>query len=145
MTSQSTRPSVYEADVEIIRSVVARAQDAQNDTDALMAMHTPEVVVVNVAGRRVLGRQAFAEAMGAALASPLSHVRTTLEVLDIRFTTPDVAIVSCVKTIHDGRTEVVTSLPATGALTYVMIRAEGSWCIALAQTTPSLAASATSA
>lgn len=113
-------------------------KDAQSDTAALVALHTPDVVIVNVAGRRVLGREAFAEAMAGALASPLSEVRTTLEVLDVRRATSDVAIVSCIKAIHDGRAaaDVSTALPATGALTYVMTRSDDSWRIALPQTTP---------
>jgi hypothetical protein len=41
-------------------------------------------VIVNLAGRRVLGRDAFAEAMAGALASPLSGVQTSVEVVDIR-------------------------------------------------------------
>ena len=129
-------------DEQIIRTVVSHAQESQSDTDSLMALHTPETVIVNVAGRRVFGRKAFAEAMVGALASPLREVRTTVEVCDVRFVTPDVAIVSCVKTVHDGRADadISAALPTAGALTYVMTKTEGSWRIALAQTTPSLAA-----
>lgn len=126
-------------DERAIRDLVTRAQDLQNDTAGLTALHTDHTVIVNVAGRRVLGRDAFAAAMSAALATPMSDVRTTVEVTDIRFVTPDVALASCVKTIHDERPDSTGSLAAEGSLTYVLTRTEESgrtWRIALAQTTP---------
>lgn len=140
MDTGTTSTAVTDSDRRALRDLVTRAQESQDDVSALMALHTPDAVVVNVAGRRVLGREAFREAMAAALASPLSHVRTTLEVLDIRFPATDVAVVSCAKTVHDGRADAdrSTALPATGALTYVMVRSAGAWRVALAQTTPTL-------
>jgi uncharacterized protein (TIGR02246 family) len=93
-------------------------------------------VVVNIAGRRVLGRSALGTAMRAALASPLAHVTTTIDIDDIRYLRPDVAIVSCTKRVHDARDGEHDELPTTGALTYVVERADGRWRIAVAQTTP---------
>ena len=52
-------------------------------------------------------------------------------------TTPDVAVVSLTKTLHDERHEVYSSgLPSVGVLTYVLTRRGDDWLIALAQTTP---------
>ena len=84
-----------------------------------MALHTAETSIVNLAGRRVLGREAYARAMADALSSPLSDVLTTAEIVDIRLATPEVAIVSCAKTVCDRRSwvDVSTALPSTGALT----------------------------
>lgn len=126
-----------DADRDAIVRVVERAQDVQSDTDALMQLHTPGAVIVNLAGRRVIGREAFATAMKEALTSPLSRVRTSVEVLDVRLVTEDVAVVSCRKTVHDGRADVGGSDPLSpqGALTYVLVRSENSWRISLAQTT----------
>lgn len=78
--------------------------------------------------------------MTQALNSPLVDIRTTVEVFDIRLPSPDVAIVSCLKTVHDDRADAAAtdSLPASGSLTYVLTRCQDSWRIALAQTTPSL-------
>ncbi|WP_052809728.1 SgcJ/EcaC family oxidoreductase [Streptomonospora alba] len=142
-TFEST--TATDEDEQAIRKVVARAQESQSNPEALLALHTPEAVIVNLAGRRVLGREAFGEAMAAALASPLSDVLTTLEVVDVRLVTPDAAVVSCTKTVHDGRGDgdAQAVLPSQGALTYVMRKDDGSWRIALAQTTPTLAAPAT--
>lgn len=139
-------PPVTDEDEHAIRNLVRRAHDAQSDLDTLLAMHAPDVVIVivNVAGRRVLGRGAFADAMAGALASPLAEVRTSVAIVDVRLATADVAIVSCIKTIHDGRVAAATSttLPSAGALTYVMTRGAGQWRIAVAQTTPLLGGSA---
>ncbi len=138
--SITTDMALPEADRNAIRDLVAQAQASQSDPDALMALHTAETAIVNLAGRRVLGREPYAKAMADALASPLSDVLTTAEIVDIRLATPDVAIVSATKTVQDGRSAVdgSTSLPSTGALTYVTVRSPDGWRIALAQTTPIL-------
>ena len=125
-------------DEEAIRELVQRASTSQSDPDALVPLHTSDMVVVNLGGRRVFGRDAFEEAMRAALASSLKDVVTEVEIIDIRAVSPTVALVSCLKTVHDQR-EAGTGdeLPAVaGALTYVVIRAGDAWQIALAQTTP---------
>ncbi|GGR86497.1 hypothetical protein GCM10010252_26460 [Streptomyces aureoverticillatus] len=136
-TTNSTLPA-NDADKQKIRELVARSQEAQNDPDVLPALHTANLVIVNLVGRRLFGRDAFASAMAEALSSPLKDIRTSLEVDDIQFTTPDVAIVSLTKTVHDERPEALDSpeLPSIGAMTYVLTRQGDDWRIALAQTTP---------
>lgn len=140
----ATSPRVADTDEREIRDLVARAQEAQNDSAALLELHTPGVVIVNLAGRRVMGREAFGEAMRAALASSLRDVLTTVDVVDIRLAAPEVAVVSCTKTVQDGRSAAdgSASLPSAGALTYVMTKVSGAWRIAVAQTTPIVAAPA---
>ncbi len=135
--TSSTLPA-NDTDEQRIRELVARSQEAQIDPDVLPALHTANLVIVNLAGRRLFGREAFASAMAEALSSPLKDVRTSLEVDDIRFTTPDVAVVSLTKTVHDERSEAEGSseLPSVGAMTYVLTRQGDGWRIALAQTTP---------
>ncbi|MEU8383043.1 SgcJ/EcaC family oxidoreductase [Streptosporangium sp. NPDC048865] len=125
-----------------IRRVVADAVEFQSDVDRFVPLHTAGVAVVNFGGRRVAGRDVLAEAMRRALASPLADVLTTVEVEDIRFLRDDVAIVASVKHVHDRREGGDTpadALPATsGRLTYVMVKEDGAWRIASAQTTPIL-------
>lgn len=138
--SDTTVPPTHDDELRL-REVVSRASDAQSDPGRLLPLHTEDAVVVNFPGRRVLGRQALADAMAGALSSPLAAFRTIVEVVDVRFPGPDTAVVSCVKTVHDGRPDAGDALPAsTGALTYVMVKRDGAWRIALAQTTPVLAA-----
>lgn len=117
-----------------------RASGAQGDPEALLPMHAADAVIVNFFGRRILGREAFGEAMRAALSTSLSDVTTAVEIVDIRPVAGSVALVSCIKTAHDGRSAADgAELPATvGALTYVVTRTDGVWSIALAQTTPIL-------
>ncbi|UBU12740.1 SgcJ/EcaC family oxidoreductase [Nonomuraea gerenzanensis] len=126
-----------------IEDLVAQAERHQNDPNPFLALHTADTSVVNIAGRRVAGRDALAEVMRAALASPLAEVITRTEVADIRFVRPDVAIVTSMKRVFDGRDPEVRADPraalpaASGWLTYVAVREEdGAWRIASAQTTP---------
>lgn len=127
-----------ESDEKAIRDLVRQAHEAQADARKLPILHAEGVVIVNVVGRRLLGRSSFEEAMTHALASPLQDVTTTVRIIDIRLVAPDTAIVSCIKSIHDGRSaSETTDIPSsTGALTYVLIRTGNSWQIAVSQTTP---------
>jgi uncharacterized protein (TIGR02246 family) len=127
-----------EDEEKAVRELVERASAAQSDPDALIPMHTEDAVVVNFFGRRILGREAFEEAMRAALSTPLRDITTTVEIVDIRAVSDSVALVSCIKTTHDNRDgDDGAELPATsGAMSYVVTKADDGWRIALAQTTP---------
>jgi uncharacterized protein (TIGR02246 family) len=121
---------------EEIAELLAAAVRHQSDVEPFLAMHDDDVVVVNIAGRRVLGRGDLEAAMRAALASPLADVSTAVDIDDVRFLTPDVALVSCTKHVVDGRVEPGDELPTAGAMSYVVVRRAGNWQIALAHTTP---------
>ena len=97
--------------------------------------YTPDTIIVNFGGRRLLGVGDLRRAMEAALASPLAEVTTTAEIDDVRFVRPDVAIVSCTKHVSDRRNTTET-FASMGRLTYVVVEHDGAWRIALAQTTP---------
>lgn len=98
-------------------------------------IHCETTVVVNIAGRGVLGKDELRRAMNAALHSPLAQVRATLDVEDVRFPRPDVALVSAVKNVYHEREE-SGGLPTSGAYTMLMVKNDGEWRVALAQTTP---------
>ncbi|KQY88936.1 SgcJ/EcaC family oxidoreductase [Pelomonas sp. Root1444] len=121
-----------------IHQLVADAQKYQFDVAELMKLHVDDAVIVNMAGRRLFGKQAFEAAMSQALASPLQHVSTATVVDRVRFLTHDCALVSCTKTVHDHRAVGDQSaLPGrVGVMTYVVVRQGGGWAIASAQTTP---------
>lgn len=127
-----------DAEEAAIRGLVADAQEHQFDVARLMALHDDDVIVTNMAGRRVVGKKAFAEAMEKALSSALRHVPVTTEVDSVRLLSPDCAIVACTKTVHDERPATETTrLPGSvGAMTYVVVKRSGRWVIASAQTTP---------
>ncbi len=71
--------------------------------------------------------------MSAALSGGFGDIRTSVDVIDIRPLTADVALVSCMKTVHDQRPDAEPTAPATGALTYVTVPASTGWKIGLAQ------------
>ncbi|RZS44884.1 uncharacterized protein (TIGR02246 family) [Herbihabitans rhizosphaerae] len=121
-----------------IRRTVTDAEHYQVDPEPFVALHTSEAIIVNIAGRRVLGRDKIHEAMTAALRTPLAQVLTKIEIEDIRFASPDVAIVTCVKHVSDERDTAPKSdsLPTRGSLIYVMVKDGDDWRIASAQTTP---------
>lgn len=126
--------------IDSIRRLVEDAEKYQNDLERFIALHTPDVVLVNISGRRVLGRDALRQAMKAALETPLASVYTSQEMEDVRFIRPDVAVVSCRKQVSDEREVQADDQPAfplTGGLTYVVVQEpDGAWRIAVAQTTP---------
>lgn len=128
-----------------IEQLVAEAEKHQNDLEPFLALHTSGTIIVNIAGRRVLGRDALRQAMEAALASPLAQVRNRQEIVDVRFAGSGVAIVSCLKHVSDERDPAAknpggASLPPSGSLTYIMVEEQDGWRIALAQTTPIVSA-----
>jgi len=123
------------ATAEII-DLVASAVRHQSDLEPFLALHTDEVVIVNTAGRRVLGRRDLEAAMRSALASPLADVTTTVDIDDIRFLRPDVVLISCTKHVNDARAERGDELPPAGAMSYIVTNGGDGWQIALAQTTP---------
>ncbi len=94
---------------QAIRGLVETLQATQSDIETFLPLHTPDTIIVNFGGRRVLGRDDLREAMASALASPLADVTTTTEIHDIRFVRPDVAIVSCTKHVHDVATRRTSS------------------------------------
>jgi uncharacterized protein (TIGR02246 family) len=122
--------------MDTIAELITEATARQNDLEPLLALHTDDVVIVNVVGRRVVGKAAFRTAMAEALAGPLADVVTTAEVDDVTFLRPDVALVACTKRIVDRRPGPADALPTQGRLTYVLVDDGEGWRIASAQTTP---------
>jgi uncharacterized protein (TIGR02246 family) len=139
--SSVSSAATTEEDLQAIRRLVAMAEKHQNDPEPFLALHTADVTIVNIAGRRVFGRDELRRAMTAALASPLADVLTTTEIEDVRFIGTDVALVSCLKYVSDERAakdkrDGAAPLPSKGSLTYVVVRDQDEWRISLAQTTP---------
>jgi uncharacterized protein (TIGR02246 family) len=132
--------TVDDQEVEAIRAVVADTEALQSDADGFAGLLTEDVALVNFGGRRVLGRDHVREAMRQALETPFAQVYTKIEVVDVRFLRPDVALVSCVKHISDEREPAARDsdapLEERASQTFVLVRERDNWLIALAQTTP---------
>jgi uncharacterized protein (TIGR02246 family) len=138
-TTESTQsPDTATAEAEIHRLVDA-AVEHQSDVEPFLALHTDDIVLVNLAGRRVIGKAVLGTAMTEGLKTRKAKVMTHSEVVDITFIDSDTAVVSCLKHITDeNRDAQQGSIPAEASLTYVMKRKDARWMIALAQTTPIL-------
>ena len=130
------QPGSEEQDIRSIRRTISDAEAFQNDLEKFTELLTDDVVIVNIAGRRVIGKDTLYNAMKAALETPLANVLTTTEVEDIRFLRRDVALASCSKHISDRRAERTTPLDEKGSLTFTLVRGQDKWLIASAQTTP---------
>ncbi|MER7134441.1 SgcJ/EcaC family oxidoreductase [Streptosporangium saharense] len=114
-------------EIEAIEQVVREAEELQGDVAGFTGLLTEEVSLVNFTGIRLRGRDQVEKVMAEALRTPLKDVLTRNELLDITFLRPDVALADLTKHVDDGR---------TGALTFVLVKDDGTWRIALAQTTP---------
>jgi uncharacterized protein (TIGR02246 family) len=127
-------------EVEAIRAVIADTEELQSDADGFAGLLTEDVALVNFGGRRVLGRDNVRQAMRQALETSFAHVYTKTEVVDVRFPLPGVALVSCIKHISDEREPAARDsggpLSERGSQTFVLVKEQGNWLIALAQTTP---------
>ena len=134
--STSSSNAGRSTDEQAIRQLIADAEKHQSDVEPFLSLHTEDVVLVNIAGILVLGKQALRSAMTKALESRLANVITRTEVMDIRLVTFDVAIVSCVKHVSDENADATGELPSRGSLTYTLVKTPDGWRIALAQTTP---------
>jgi uncharacterized protein (TIGR02246 family) len=132
--------STSEQDIDAIRAIVAATDTYQDDADGFTRLLTEDVALVNLAGRRVLGREALHHAMSEALQTPMADVRTRNELVDVRFPRPGIAVASCIKHVSDERDpsekDPDASWSGRGSLTLVLIEEQGGWQIALAQTTP---------
>jgi uncharacterized protein (TIGR02246 family) len=135
MTTQSST-TIRDREETAIRQLIAEAEMHQTDVERFLPLHTEDVVIVNIAGIRLLGRDAMHTAMTRAMETHLANVITRTEVLDISFATPDVAIVSCIKHVSDQNAGAAGELPLRGSLTYTLVKQQEGWRIALAQTTP---------
>ena len=138
MSKENTRTG---KDITAIKQLIAAADKYQNDIDSFIPLHTEEVFIVNFIGRRIMGKDSLYHAMKQALESPLAKVLTKIEIEDIRFVCSDIAIISCTKYVYDERIDSPDNpkaeLPSsTGSLTYLVIKNQDNWRIALAQTTP---------
>jgi uncharacterized protein (TIGR02246 family) len=132
--------SGQDARIDAIRAIVAATDSHQDDADGFTRLLTEDVALVNMAGRRVLGREALHHAMSEALQTPMADVRTRNELVDVRFPRPGIAVASCIKHVSDEREpsekDPDGSWSGRGSLTLVLVEEQGDWRIALAQTTP---------
>ncbi|HYH88180.1 MAG TPA: SgcJ/EcaC family oxidoreductase [Solirubrobacteraceae bacterium] len=132
--------SEQDSKIDAIRAIVAAMDANQDDADGFTRLLTEDVALVNLAGRRVFGREALRRAMSDALQTPMANVRTRNELVDVRFPRPGIAVASCIKHVSDERDPSAKDPDASwsgrGSLTLMLVEEQDGWRIALAQTTP---------
>ncbi len=128
-----------EHEIAAVEAIVAEAERLQYDADGYAALLTEDAAIVNFVGRRVAGREQIRTVMRQALASPLADVHTRYQLVDVRFPAPGVALANCVKHVSDERDAAAGGgelRSDRGNLTFALVKHDGRWLIALAQTTP---------
>jgi uncharacterized protein (TIGR02246 family) len=126
----------HDQDLRAIRKVVSDLEAQQSDLDGFTQLLTHDAVLINIAGRRVRGRDQIYAAMKAGLATPMAQVLTRHEIEDVRLLRPDVALVSCNKYVDDQRGEGHPVMPAEARMTLVLLKDQDTWLAASLQTTP---------
>jgi uncharacterized protein (TIGR02246 family) len=118
------------------RDVVEASDKLQNDADGFADLLTEDAALINIAGRRLRGRETIRETYRKALASPLAQVRTRLEIVEDWSLRPDVVVVNAIKHVSDERQDPAAPLPDRGNVTFVLVQEQDKWLIASVQTTP---------
>ena len=122
-------------DILSIEQVVADAERFQSDPEKFSQLLTLDVVLVNVVGIRLIGRDEVYRAYKNAMTTSLANVITKNEVGHITFLRPDVALMSGTKRIFTKSGDSLTE-EAKACLTFVLIKNQEKWLIAAIQNTP---------
>jgi uncharacterized protein (TIGR02246 family) len=120
-------------------ALAAAFSDALNhgDADALGALFASDAVFVNIAGRRMSGRDGIIEGHRWALAGPLKGSTVTLEDLAVVAVRDDLAIVHVVGERTPGPDAPTGGLPpGRTVLVFTVMRGEGGWLAVAATNTP---------
>jgi uncharacterized protein (TIGR02246 family) len=120
------------ADVDAIRSLVDRQADGWDagDPEAYASVFTADADYVTFLGSRHKGRQAIAAAYAPLFARLLKGSHLDIEIAQLRFLTPDVALVQAAAAVCKGSRRRNTRIN-----TSVAIRTEGRWLLAASQNT----------
>ncbi|GAC1409476.1 MAG: hypothetical protein NVSMB64_18240 [Candidatus Velthaea sp.] len=124
-----------------IRAVVStRQQDAWNrhDAQAYAALFTADADVVNVVGWWWKGRAEIERKLTAAFSYVFRDSTLNFDKVDVRFLTPDMAVVHETRTMTGAKTPPGIPEPKIGLQTMVLRKTAGVWLISVFQNTNSL-------
>ncbi len=124
-------------DKQLIEQVVADAEQFQSDPEKFSQLLTSDVVLINVAGIRLVGRDEVYQRMQSAMKTALADIITKNEVGHITFLRPDVALMSGTKRIFARSGDVLTET-GQACLTLILVKNQDRWFIASIQNTPIL-------
>ncbi|ONI89865.1 hypothetical protein ALI144C_04020 [Actinosynnema sp. ALI-1.44] len=122
--------------MEDVKQVVRDSDRHQDNPDGFADLLADDANLVNIAGRRLRGREVIRATYRKAMATPLGQVRTRIEIHDAWLVLPDTAVVVATKHVSDERDGTNVPLPEQGAVTFVLTKQNGTWLIASIQTTP---------
>ena len=120
------------ADVDAIRSLIGRQVDGWDagDPEAYAGVFTADADYVTFLGSRHKGRQEIAASYAPLFARLLKGSHLDIEITQLRFLTPDVALVQATAAVCKGSRRRNTRIN-----TSVAIRTEGRWLLAASQNT----------
>jgi uncharacterized protein (TIGR02246 family) len=126
------------ADERSIRQIETRWQTAWNHHDiaAMAALFAPEAGVVNLAGEWFQGREAFARSLESLHSGKVRESIWQTQDIDIKFLTPEIAIVHVHFSSHGDRNPDGSPMPPRrGIFTRVEVKRGGHWVIVASQAT----------
>ena len=126
------------ADEQAIRQIETRWQTAWNHHDiaAMVSLFAPEAGVINLAGEWFKGREAFERSLESLHSGKVKESIWQTENIDIRFLTPEIAIVHVLFNSHGDRyPDGGLMPPRRGIFTRVEVKRGGHWAIVASQAT----------
>lgn len=118
--------------IEQVLTDAARFQNRKN-YQGFTQLFTQDAVIVNIKGMRIFGKDELYQFMKSAMKSLLADITVKNEVVNTTFLRLDVAVVSVVQHIVKKVNHVQENLK--GSATFVMVKEQGNWLIALGQNT----------
>ncbi len=125
-------------DERAIRRIEARWQTAWNHHDiaAMASLFAPEAGVVNLAGEWFKGREEFARSLESLHSGKVKESIWQTQDIDVKFLTPEIAIVHVRFSSHGDRNPDGTPMPPRrGIFTRVEVKRGGHWMIVASQAT----------
>lgn len=125
-------------DEQAIRQVEARWQTAWNHHDiaTMASLFAPEAGVVNLAGEWFKGREEFARSLESLHSGKVKESIWQTQDIDIKFLTPEIAIVHVHFSSHGDRNPDGSPMPPRrGILMRVEVKRGGHWMIVASQAT----------
>jgi uncharacterized protein (TIGR02246 family) len=126
------------ADQQAIRQIETRWQTAWNHHDiaAMASLFAPEAGVVNLAGEWFKGREEFARSLESLHSGKVKESIWQTQDIDIKFLTPEIAIVHVHFSSHGDRNPDGSLMPPRrGIFTRVEVKRGGHWVIVASQAT----------
>ena len=122
-------------ETKLIEQLLTDAARFQNrkDYEGFSRLFAEDAVIVNIKGIRIFGRDEIYQFMKTAMESFLAEITVANEVVKTTFLRSGVALVSAVQHIVKKANHEEENLK--GSATFVMVKQQGNWLIALGQNT----------